>query len=170
LPELPSDFSVAVFTFTFRTGENGCSDLLSTEWLMDAEAAIHKAASMPGVDATKIIPIGTSIGADAAVDVCEIIAPQSSLRCAGAISLSPGSYLNMDYQQTVQELVNLGVPVRCFASEEDAPSAAACQSVKADGFTASVDPGAAHGIHMVDPKQKTNVLWEIYNFLATIHA
>jgi dienelactone hydrolase len=165
-PTLPADFSVGVLTFTFRTCDNGCGKHLPAEWLLDAEAAMGQAASMPGVDLTSIVPIGTSIGADAAVDACNLTAPRSSLRCAGAMSLSPGSYLNMEYQKTVQELVDLGVPVLCFASEDDAPSAAACQSVKAEGFTASVDPGLAHGIRMVDPKQKTNVLLEIYDFLS----
>jgi hypothetical protein len=167
-PALPDDFSVGVLTFTFRTCEYGCSKHLPAEWLLDAQAAMGQAASMPGIDLTAIVPIGTSIGADAAVDACNLSAPRSSLRCAGAISLSPGSYLEMDYQQTVKELVSLGVPVRCFASEEDAPSAAACSSVSMAGFNATVDPGLAHGIRMVDPVQKTNVLLEIYNFLAEL--
>ena len=167
-PALPQDFSVGVFTFTFRDCEKGCGKHLPAEWLLDAEAAMGQAATMPGIDVTTIIPIGTSIGADAAVDACLQTAPRSSIRCAGAMSLSPGSYLEKDYQQTVQQLLELGVPVTCFASEKDGPSAAACQSIIQEGYTFFVDPGLAHGIMMVDPEQKTNVLSEIYKFISTV--
>jgi hypothetical protein len=164
-PPLPEDFSVGVFTFTFRTCENGCQNKLAAQWIMDAEAALDKAATMPGVDASQIITIGTSIGADAALDACYLRAPRSSLRCVGVMTLSPGSYLDMPYESTAEKVAQLGIPVTCFATLGDTPSAEACGALSLDNFTAFLDPGALHGIMMVNAEEESNILLEMKQIL-----
>ncbi|MBI9050736.1 MAG: hypothetical protein JEZ00_15045 [Anaerolineaceae bacterium] len=164
-PALPEDFSVGVFTFTFRGCEQGCQEMFRDGWIVDAQIAAQKAASMPEVDGTRIVTVGTSIGADAVVDSCQLLAPLSSLRCVGAMSLSPGSYLGMDYTTTAKSVVELGIPVHCFASEGDAASAATCNSFEMEGYAADVDSGSDHGINMVNPDHDTNILEVLRDFL-----
>jgi hypothetical protein len=164
-PELPQGFSVGVLIFNFRGCMGGCKGRDPEGWIMDAEGAFTEAASMPGVDRTRIVAIGTSIGADAAVDACYLSTPLSSQRCMGVFSLSPGSYLNMPYMTTAKNVADLYVPVYCFATTGDTPSAEACASFTHENFSASIDPGELHGIMMVNPDEPTRILEVIKDYL-----
>jgi hypothetical protein len=116
-PEVPQNTSYAVFIFTFRDHKpcEGASSFHQAEWLLDAQAAVSKAAELDGVDPAKIITIGSSIGADGAADACFWINEQKPNSCMGALSLSPGGFLGIPYNQAVKKL-----------GEEQQPKAAWC--------------------------------------------
>jgi hypothetical protein len=127
---MPQGISFAVFTFDYRgMGESlpeMPDSMTSSEfdqwivgWLMDSKAAYEKAKTMPGVDPSRMAGIGASIGADGVVDACVA-------GCLGALSLSPGDYLNVKYTDAVKAVDDAGKPVWCIAHEKDTGAAATC--------------------------------------------
>jgi dienelactone hydrolase len=164
-PALPDDFSAGVFTFTFRGCENGCQEMNREVWIADAQAALEKAATMPGADASRIVTMGTSIGADGAVDACALSASRSDLRCVGVFSLSPGSYLDMEYTEAAQVMADLKIPNTCLASKGDTRSADACKSFEGEGYVANLESGYEHGIEMINPDRPSNILEMLRDFL-----
>jgi len=151
LPLMPADLSFAVFTFDFRGhGESLPADLGSggfrthaNEFLMDARAAYQTARQMPGVNPSQVIGLGTSIGADAVVDVCDE-------GCVGAFSISPGSFLKVEYGPAVRQLIAAGKPVRCMYAVNDPPSPETCQSVpQVDNYKIFAYGGKKHGMTFV---------------------
>lgn len=147
-------FDFAVFTFTFRNCLGGCNeDSVESreEWINDASAAIEAVASFRFVDPSRILVVGTSIGADAAVNACERMLTIEGLNCAGVVSISPGNYLDQDFSDSVEALMQAGVPVRCVAAEGDALSAQTCQEVEGIGYEAVIADGDEHGIRLFDP-------------------
>jgi len=151
LPIMPSDLSFAVFTFDFRGhGESLPADIIpdgirahADKFLMDARAAYQIAGQMPNVDATKIMGLGASIGADAVVDTC-------SEGCVGAFSISPGSWLNVDYGQAVSNLIEAGKPVRCMYAVNDGTSLTTCWSVSpSKRYKIFAYSGKKHGMDFV---------------------
>lgn len=113
------------------------------EFLMDAKAAYQTARQMSGVDSTRVIGLGTSIGSDAVVDTCDE-------GCVGAFSISPGSWLKIDYGQAVKKLITEGKPVRCMYATNDAPSPATCLSVNPGAYyKIFAYPGKKHGMDFV---------------------
>lgn len=168
-PAVADGLNMGVFVFTFRGCKGGCQNAgLSREeggiWAEDARAALLYASTLPGADAERIVAVGTSIGADGAVDGCWL-AEADGLRCAGAMSWSPGSYLLMPYAEIVGELTAVGVPVRCFAGEGDSYSAEACRSYTGDGFEIEIDPSSNHGIDLVSPNLEIETLDLLLAFL-----
>jgi hypothetical protein len=166
-PVLDDDFSVSVFTFTFRGCDNGCSRFEPQGWVLDATAALEKAASMPEVDASRVIPVGTSIGADGAVDGCISLDEGSLVNCLDSFSLSPGSYLEIPYDYAVETAIQAGRNQNCFATEGDTPSASTCRSVEMEGFYASVEEGSEHGIEMINPDHEVNILEILRDYLVS---
>jgi hypothetical protein len=159
LPLMPADLSFAVFTFDFRGhGESLPDDIIkdgysahAKEFLLDAKAAYQTARQMPGVDPTKVIGFGTSIGADAVVDVCDE-------GCVGAFSISPGSWLGVDYGQAVRKLIAAGKPVRCMFGDKDPPSPGTCLSVSpGNGYKILAYSGKKHGMTFVILPRKMEV-------------
>src|SRR5574341_1096148 len=71
--------SYAVFAFDFRGHGDSGGQQDRAGYLEDASAALGLFRTIPGVDANRIVLMGASIGADAAVDAC-------SEGCVGAIS------------------------------------------------------------------------------------
>jgi hypothetical protein len=168
-PAVPKGLNVGVFAFTFRGCKGGCQNagLSRAEgaiWAEDARAALLKVATLPGADAEQIIAVGTSIGADGVVDGCWL-AEEDGLHCAGAMSWSPGSYLLMQYAETVEQLTAAGVPVGCFAAELDGQSADTCRSYSGEGYAVEIDPGGSHGIALVDPDLEIDTLNLLLEFL-----
>lgn len=143
-PELGSQTSFGVFTFTFRYCEGGCTQFDVEGWLQDAYGAMEMARQLPGVDPQQIVLIGASVGADGAVDACMD-------GCQGALSLSPGSYLGVDYAEAVTAAEELGAPVWCLAAEDDVPSFAACSNAEGDLYRPIFHPGADHGMSLIKP-------------------
>jgi dienelactone hydrolase len=162
-PPLKDGESYAVFTFTFRECESGCSNFLPDEWLLDAQAAMNTVKGLEGVNPSGVVTIGASIGADGAVDAC-------GDGCLGAISLSPGSYLNIRYPEAVEELGTKQPPkpVLCFAAERDTDSFNACSTAQGDHFTNVIYPGADHGLSLINPGSDPETLGLILKFLQSI--
>ena len=107
---------------------------------MDASAAYQTARQMPGVDPSKVIGLGTSIGADAVVDACDD-------DCIGAFSVSPGSWLGVEYRLAVQKLITADKPVRCMYAINDPPSPDTCLSITpGDNYKIFAYPGKKHGM------------------------
>ena len=110
---------------------------------MDARAAYQTARQMPGVDPARVIGLGTSIGADAVVDVCDE-------GCIGAFSISPGSFLKVEYGPAVRKLLAADKPVRCMYAVNDPPSPETCQSVpQGDNYKIFAYGGKKHGMTFV---------------------
>jgi dienelactone hydrolase len=151
LPIMPADLSFAVFTFDFRGhGESLPDDIIqdgfrehAEGFLMDAKAAYQTARQMPGVDPNKVIGFGTSIGADAVVDTC-------GEGCVGAFSISPGSWLNVNYSQAVRKLTAANKPVYCMYGTKDPPSPKTCLSVPpGESYKILAYVGKKHGMTFV---------------------
>jgi hypothetical protein len=139
----PSDrLSYAVLSFDFRGhGESGGTPD-AAGYLEDARAALGVFEDLPGVDPTRIVMIGASIGADAAVDACGV-------GCIGAISISPGNYLGVNYADALDTLGDK--PVLCVASRDDHPSPETCESgqnVGLSDYLMQFYTGSAHGMDL----------------------
>jgi pimeloyl-ACP methyl ester carboxylesterase len=153
LPPMPKDLSFAVLTFDFRGHGESLPNLLMSDlsqnaslFLMDARAAYAFAATLPGVDPKHVIGIGASIGADAVVDACD--------SCAGAFSVSPGNWLNVDYGQAAQAILARGRPVRCMYAVNDDPSPLTCWSLApSDLYLIFSYPGIKHGMTFFVPRK-----------------
>lgn len=168
-PAVPDDLAVGVFVFTFRGCKGGCQNANLPGgnrglWAEDARAAVLKAAELPGADPDRIVTVGTSIGADGAVDGC-LLAVDDGLECAGAFSISPGDYLGLKYNTSVKELTDRGIAVRCLAGEQDVLSADTCRSFSGDGYGFEIDPSGKHGIALVDPDIQVKTLDLLLAFL-----
>jgi dienelactone hydrolase len=133
-----------VFAFDFRGhGESGGSPD-DAGYLMDARAALALMKTLPGIDPDRIVMLGASIGADAAVDACNDA-------CIGAIALSPGNFIGMEYVDAVAALGNK--PVLCAASENDGRSADICragQEAAGGDYQVQIYQGATHGMDMFE--------------------
>ena len=166
-PQISKDVSYAVFTFTFRGCDGGCKTSLRDKWLMDVEAAMNAAFNLEGIEKNSIVTIGASIGSDGAVDGCYIINEQVPHTCRGALSLSPGSYLTVPYDIAVEHLEEDGYPkaVWCFYSVDDKPSALACKTASGDRYQLFEYKGERHGMMLIDPHVKPNVLDLFLQFL-----
>ncbi len=170
-PPMPEDTSYAVFTFDFRDfGESAAGLGSPGEWGLDALAAYKTAGEMPRSAAyvnpgkvasnapvvgglLKMLGIGSSIGADAVSLACHLYNLLGSPDCVGAMSLSPGSYIDNNYAQDVKNLYEAErmVPVRCVAGDGDY-SAGTCRSAEEHLDDLLIYPGTgAHGTLMIDP-------------------
>jgi dienelactone hydrolase len=155
-PQIPAGQSYAVFIFSFRDCapyDTGCASFTPEGFLMDAQAAMQKAASLEGVDPTRIVTIGSSIGADGAPDACAWLNEQTPGSCQGALSLSPGGFLNIAYPEIVQTLGSFSPPVAawCVADENEY---GICEAAAASGnpaYQSFMIPGGSHGTHLLQP-------------------
>ena len=157
-----------VFTFTFRNCLGGCSDNSvesREEWIVDAVTAIESAVSFKTVDPSKVIVVGTSIGADAAVDACQRLLEGGEITCTGVVTLSPGSYLGVPYADAVSDLLDAGIPVKCIAAEGDTLSADTCASVEGEGYESIITPDSVHGIRLFDPSLPIDLTAYLQNWL-----
>lgn len=149
LPTLPADLTYNVFTFDFRghgeSGGNPAQDF--AEFILDARAAYQFVATLPSINSQKILGLGASIGADAVVDGCGLL-------CAGAFSISPGSYLGQDYGATITALTQAGKQIRCMYANNDGPSPATCWSIAPSNLYQIFSyPGNKHGMTFIVPRK-----------------
>ena len=167
-PEIPEGSSYAVFTFTYRGCEGGCSSFDREAWLLDAQAAMQTAYMLQGIDQTRILSAGASIGADGAPDGCLWLNEQYPGSCLGGFSFSPGSYLTLDYAQVVGDLEasDPAVPVWCLYSERDTTSAEACQGASGEFYQTFGYSGSGHGIELIGPDIEPNALQLLLDFIA----
>ena len=162
-PVLSEGESYAVFVFNFRGFENGDGAFDPEGWLMDAQAAMATAKTLEGVDPQRVIAMGASIGADGAPDAC-------AEGCLGTLSLSPGSYLGVPYNQAVEALINVEPPreVWCLAGDQDTPSALACQSAEdllSEHVFVNLYPGENHGMNLIQPDIEPYALQYMLDFV-----
>jgi len=149
-PAMPENRSFAVFTFTFRSCEGGCSAFEREKWLLDAQAALETASLLEGVDAARIAALGASIGADGAPDGGEWYNDRYP-GFLGPLSISPGSYLTVPYQVAVNSLEEDEKPVWCFYSVGDGTAADTCQSAEGNFYRMFEWGGDEHGMMLIDP-------------------
>ncbi len=174
-PPLPASLSVAVLAIDFRNhGESGGSGGFDPGgYLMDARAALALGRNLPEVDSERILTLGSSIGADAAVDVCislegsAVAETQEDQGCRGALSLSPGNFLAVDYARAVRALGEAPhqAQVRCLAAQGDGSAPDLCQTDFGDYFQATIYPGSDHGIDLIEPGRDPDIAMVILEFL-----
>ncbi|MCA9936131.1 MAG: hypothetical protein H6662_16055 [Ardenticatenaceae bacterium] len=140
-PPLLEGESYAVFTFDFRGfGESG-GEFSQEGIILDAHAAYATASALPGVDPQRMVGIGASIGSDAVVDGCGEL-------CQAALSLSPGSYLGVDYAEAVTLVDEEGKPVWCVAAEGDETAVTTCQSANGEQYQITIYPNGGHAMEL----------------------
>ena len=145
-PNMPDNFSFGVFAFDFR-GYGESDDLdsgLPAGWVLDAKAAYETAGNLPGVDPGMVVGIGASIGSDGVADACDD-------GCLGALSISPGSYLNINYLEAVTKLTQSGKQAWCVAALDDQESAPTCESVRLFADQVTIYPNGGHGMMLFTP-------------------
>jgi hypothetical protein len=169
-PSVPEAASFAVFTFDFRDfGESQAWRTSSGDWAKDAQAAFETASKLEGVDPTRMVSMGASIGSDGAPDGCYLFNQAVGGGCLGAFSLSPGSYLDMDYAEVIENLDSSDppVPVWCLAAEFDGPSPVTCTGASGNEYRVLIYEGRdEHGMIMVDPDFDPNPLDLFLEFLS----
>ena len=143
---MPDNISFGVFIFDFRDyGESDAANSgLPAGWVLDAKAAYETAGNLPGVDPGMVVGIGASIGSDAVVDACDA-------GCLGALSISPGSYLKINYLEAVTKLTQNGKKAWCLAAQDDQESAPMCESVRGIADQTIIYPSGGHGMMLFNP-------------------
>lgn len=189
-PPMLEETSYAVFTFDFRDfGESAAGLGSPRNWGLDGVAAYQIAAEMPRSAAylnqgkiakgaplvgglLKMLGIGSSIGADVVSWACYYYNNLGNPNCVGAVSLSPGSYIDNNYATDVKNLYEADpkVPVRCVAGDGDY-SANTCKSAEEhlENLLIYVGTGA-HGTLMINPDElfDPNLLLYIQEFAAMV--
>ncbi len=170
-PAVPADASYGVFIFSFRGCEpykTGCTQGSPEEWLLDAQAAMQTATTLEGVDPTKLVAIGSSIGADGAPDACAWLNEQQPGSCQGALSLSPGSYLGIPYPEAVQDLGENQPPVAvwCLADDTEIGICESAEAVNNPAYQTFMIPGGSHGNRLLRPDLDPLPMQIILDFLA----
>ena len=166
-PPIPEGASYGVFIFSFRGYEPSGGNGSPEGWLLDAQAAMQTAATLEGVDPTQIAAIGSSIGADGAPDACAWMNEQTPGSCQGALSLSPGGYLNIPYPVPVQTLGENQPPVAawCLASENEIGICESAQVVGNPAYQIFMIPGGQHGNMLLRPNLDPLPMQIILDFL-----
>ncbi len=173
-PPMPSGASYGVFIFSFRgclpMDQRGCETINEEGWMLDAEAALLTAAALEGVDPTKVVAIGSSIGADGAADGCLLVNLRHPGACQGALSLSPGGYLDMPYLPAVQQLGNYLPPAAawCLADENEYGLCEAVAQLGIPGFQSFRIPSGGHGNKLLSPNLDPLPMQIILDFLAAV--
>lgn len=113
--------------------------------LSAARSALAEFRTYEDVDGDRIVIVGASIGSDAAVDEC-------GEGCIGAVSVSPGSWLDVPFTDALTALRDAqDPPVLCITSEFDDPSPETCSSGESVGlsdYDVYVYEGESHGNEM----------------------
>ena len=167
-PERTLDIPLGVFTFNFRScpGENGCEAYLPAEWLLDAQAALEMASKLEGIDSSRILTAGASIGADGAVNSCAWLNTTDLGTCLGAFTLSPSSFLTIDFSATTDALLTQENPaiVYCLYGLRDAAARETCGSypdIRAVDYGLIYD----HGLELILLDRRPNPLNLLQEFI-----
>jgi len=163
-PAITEGKSYAILTFNFRKGGR-------EEMLLDAQAAFNAARGLQGINPGQIVSFGASIGADGAPDGCVWHNENFGTGCLGALSLSPGSWLMVPYNEVVDKLgaESPPKPVWCFYATDDAQALETCQSVSGDHYRmVEWQGGGWHGMELIDPARDPNALLLIMEWLALL--
>jgi len=170
-PPVPEGISYSVFIFSFRGCEPyqvGCTTGTPSEWLLDAQAAMLQATQLDGADPSRIVAIGSSIGADGAIDGCVFLNEQQPGSCQGGLSLSPGDYLEMSYRESVKALGEAQPPVAawCLADQNEIGFCNAASEAGNSGFKPVLIPDGEHGNMLLRPGLEPLPMQIILDFLS----
>jgi len=162
-PPLPAGQSYAIFAFDYRGyGESqGSPNWDPSGYLKDSIAAMKTAQGLAGIDPVRVAAIGASIGADGAIDSC-------AEGCLGALSLSPGNYLGVDYAGAVDTLGAEQKPAWCVASKQDGESYPKCENASGDFFQKFIYEENAHGMSFFEDIFDPKVTQIIFDFLQLV--
>ena len=166
-PILDHDESYNVLSFSFQGCEGNCKDFLPELWLQDAKTALEFARTLDEVDPDQLISIGASIGGDGAIDGCALVLEEHPGACLGALSLSPGNYLNVPYSEMVSALEenDPSRPAWCLYDQND-PDSTFCSEIKGEHyFSESWSDGNLHGMHLITPNLEPQPLERILEFI-----
>ncbi len=168
-PVMPEGVSFNVFTFTFRGCEGGCQNFDREGWVLDIQAVMSAVRGLENVDLSRVAAIGASIGADGAAVGCDTFNAESA-GCLGALSLSPGGYLQDSYPDEVAKLETASPPVTawCLYATGDTQSAGACQNAEGELYQTTEYEGSAHGMVLLSPDTEPNPLTRMLEFLNEI--
>ncbi len=160
---LPAGQSYAVFAFDYRGyGESaGSASWSPAGYLQDSIAAMKTAQGLEGVDPARVAAIGSSIGADGAIDAC-------AEGCLGALSLSPGNYLGKSYSDEVTRLGAEQKPAWCVVSSQDSESYPVCNGASGDLFQKFIYEQNAHGTSFFEEGFDPKVTQIIFDFLQLV--
>jgi len=144
--DMPDNLSFGVFAFDFRDyGESDAANSgLPAGWVLDAKAAYETAGNLPGVAPGMVVGIGASIGSDGVTDACDD-------GCLGALAISPGSYLGINYLEAVTNLSQKGKKAWCMAALDDPESAPTCENVRLFADQVIIYPNGGHGMQLFNP-------------------
>lgn len=129
------------------------------DYSMDARAAIALAKTLEGVDPDRVISIGASMFADAALNGCialdgtDILPEQPGNGCAGVLSLSPFDFSGVPFDQATDAFLSTpATPILwCLHSEEDYQPET-CRAVDGkERVVTEIYPGKTHGIAFFQP-------------------
>jgi len=111
----------------------------------------------------RVVTMGSSIGADAAVNVC-------NGNCIGALSLSPGNWLGADYSQSVD--ASQDMLVWCVAAEGDSQAARTCEHASGEQYKDTYYPGDKHGTALFEEEasQVSPLGQLVYDFVMQLQA
>jgi len=173
-PAVDSNRSVAVFIFSFRgcqpMSERGCKTWDQAGWLLDAQAAMTTAQTLEGVDPMRVAAIGSSIGADGAIDGCLWLNTQTPGACRGALSLSPGGYLTLSYTEAIAALGELTppVPAWCLADSNEIGMCNLAATAGNTVFRAIEIPKGDHGQMLLRPDLTPLPMQVLLDFLTQV--
>jgi len=167
-PENTSGVSLGIFTFTLRECEDQCKDYLPGEWLLDIQAAMETAVELTGVDKSKIVTAGASIGADGAVYGCASLNQSGLGECRGSYALSPGSLLTIPFENGANELIynDPPRPIYCVYGLRDDAAVETCSAVP---DARQIDYGYIenHGFELLQPIQNPDPLLLLLELINT---
>lgn len=170
-PTMPVDQSYGVFVFTFRgckpMSEKGCEKWDIPGWVTDFQGAMLTAYSLDGVDKTRIVTIGSSIGADGAADACLFLNQEYPDSCKGALSLSPGSFLAQKYPDVIERLGKLQPPVAAWCLADSVEVGMCKQAITDDNvlYQYFEVPNGDHGNMLLRPALEPLPMQLILDFL-----
>lgn len=170
-PPMAEGRSYGVLIFSFRgcrpMDELGCMEPDADGFLLDAQAAMMQATQLEGADPDKIVAIGSSIGADGAVDGCMFLNEQNPGACQGALSLSPGGYLTIIYKEAVRMLGenDPATTALCLADESESFICEDAIGAGNTAFEAYEIPGGQHGNRLMRPDLDPLPMQLILDFL-----
>jgi hypothetical protein len=169
-PQLDPSLSYNVLSFSFTNCEGNCQEFLPDIWIGDAEAALKFARTLEGVDPNQIISIGASIGADGAIDGCAAVLQEDPSACLGALSLSPGNYLDIPYTEMVTALGENEPPrpAWCLFDQNDIDSAFCNEIEGRNYFKENWSDGNLHGMHLITPHLEPIPLERILEFIQLV--
>jgi photosystem II stability/assembly factor-like uncharacterized protein len=150
----------AVLVFNYRDcGMEACYRPSNQQVLKDAQTALQYVLTLPATDVNEITVIGTSVGADAALNSCFLLQDDTDYACKNVLAFSPGSYLDYKSESVIKVLTLHGSRVYCFAARADIESATICLNPDhSDQYVSFVGKGLQHGIEIFSPEYETNVL------------